>query len=66
MAAIVFEDRRAAKPNRYLVTPESGAAYYVTLTRADQPIVEGTALSADILNKLVSLAETGLLPASVE
>lgn len=65
MAAIVFEDRKAVKPNRYLVTPENGEAYYVTLERADEPIVEGTALSADILNKLVSLAETGLLPASV-
>jgi hypothetical protein len=66
MATIVFEDRRAAKPNRYRVTPETGTAYYVTLERADEPVVDGTAINAEILNKLVSLAENGVLAATVE
>ena len=66
MAAITFEDRRAAKPNRYRVVPENGEAYYVTLERADEPVVDGTALNAEMLNRLVSLAENGVLPATVE
>ena len=66
MATIVFVDRRAAKPNRYRVTPENGEAYYVTMERADEPVVDGTALNAEILNQLVSLAENGVLAATVE
>lgn len=66
MATIVFEDRRAAKPNRYLITPENGTAYYATLERADEPVVDGTAINAETLNKLVSLAENGVLAATVE
>ena len=66
MATITFEDRRATKPNRYRVFPENGEPYYVTLERADDPVVEGTALNAEILNQLVSLAENGVLTATVE
>jgi hypothetical protein len=66
MATITFEDRVSAKPNRYRVIPESGTPYYATLVRADEPLVEGTALNAEILNQLVSLAETGVLAATVE
>lgn len=66
MAAITFEDRRASKPNRYKVIPENGEAYYVTLERADEPVVDGTALNAKTLNQLVSLAENGVLAATVE
>jgi hypothetical protein len=60
MATIVFEDRKATKPNRYRVTPENGEAYYVTLERADEPEVVGTALNAEILNQLTLLAESNL------
>lgn len=66
MATITFADRRAAKPNRYRVTAENGDSYYVTLERADEPVVEGTAINAEILNRLVSLAENGVLAATVE
>lgn len=66
MATITFSDRIAAKPNRYRVTAENGEAYYVTLERADEPMVEGTALNAEIFNKLVSLAENRVLAATVE
>lgn len=66
MASIIFTDRKAAKPNRFLLTPPNGEAYYVTLERADEPVVDGTALNAEILNQLVSLAEKGALAASIE
>lgn len=66
MATIKFVDRKAAKPNRYLLTPEGGEAYYITLTRADEPIVEGTAINAEILNALAAYLETGVLAATVE
>ena len=66
MATITFEDRRAAKPNRYRITRENGETYYVTLERADEPVVDGTALNAEILNRLVSLAENGVMAATVE
>lgn len=41
-----MEDRIPANPGRVLVTPENGgAAYYATLTRADNPTQEGTPLN---------------------
>lgn len=51
---MAFQDRRANRPNRYKVIPDSGNAYYVTLERADEPTVLGTPLSADNLNRLYS------------
>lgn len=51
----IFKDRQAAQPNRYKVTPDDGSSpYYVTMERADYPIVEGTPLNAENLNSLVS------------
>lgn len=47
---MAFEDRKANRPNRYKVTPESGSAYYVTLERADEPTVLGTPINAETLN----------------
>ena len=52
--ATIFKDRQAAQPNRYKVTPENGEPYYVTLERADYPIVVGTPLNAENMNSLVS------------
>lgn len=50
----MFTDRKSARPNRYKVTPENGdAPYYVTLERADEPIVAGTPLNAATLNALL-------------
>lgn len=41
-----MKDRIPANPGRVLVTPENGgAAYYATLTRADNPTQEGTPLN---------------------
>lgn len=53
----LFKDRQPVYPNRYKITDESGSSYYVTLERADEATVEGTALNATMLNKL--LPETG-------
>ena len=50
----VFVDRKAAKPNRYKVTLESGETFYAVLERADEPIVEGTPLNAETLNDMLS------------
>lgn len=55
--AFSFKNRRANRPNRYKVTPDSGNAYYVTLERADEPTELGTPLDADTLNK--ALDKTG-------
>ena len=49
----MFVDRIAARPNRYKVTPDNGEPYYVTLERADDPLIEGTALNAAALNALM-------------
>lgn len=51
---MAFVDRQSARPGRYLVTPETGSPYYVTLTRADEPTVAGTPLNAATLNTLVT------------
>ena len=60
-----FIDRRAVKPNRFKVTPENGAAaYYVTMERADEVVVEGTPLNAATLNTIATSA--GVSPADVE
>lgn len=51
----MFVDRKPTLPNRYLVTPENGGApYYITLTRADEPTEEGTALNAETLNRFLT------------
>ena len=49
----MFVDRKSTRPNRYKITPENGEAYYVTIERADEPTVEGTALNAATLNALL-------------
>lgn len=41
-----FEDRISAYPGRYKMTDENGNVSYVTFSRADDPIVEGTPLNA--------------------
>lgn len=52
--SMVFEDRKSAYPNRYMLTDENGNSSYVILERADEPVVVGTALNAENLNKLAS------------
>lgn len=60
--SIKFVDRVSAYPNRYLVTPENGTPYYVTLERADEPTTVGTPLNAATLNQFVALADIQNLP----
>lgn len=51
----MFKDRKPTRPNRFLVTPENGGSpYYITLTRADEPTEEGTALNAEMLNRFIT------------
>jgi hypothetical protein len=50
--ATVFKDRQSTYPNRYKITLEDGTTAYVTLERADEPTVEGTPLTAAVLNQL--------------
>ena len=67
--AVIFEDRKSNRPNRYKVTPDAGSEYYVTLERADEPTVLGTPLIAENLNAFYSdlnkpsAAEIGAIPA---
>lgn len=45
-----FRDRVPTKPNRYRIIPEDGGIEsYVTIERADGPIVEGTPLNREAL-----------------
>lgn len=59
----VFVDRQSTKPRRYKVIPETGEPYYVVLERADDPLVDGTPLNAEILNNMLN---DTYIPASVE
>lgn len=52
--SITFVDRESTYPNRFLVTPESGDSYYLTLERADEPTVTGTPLNAETFNQLIA------------
>lgn len=56
-----MEDRVPQKPGRVLVTPEGGGEqFYATITRADEPLVEGTPLNANTLLRKVTAAKFGL------
>ena len=56
-----MQDRVPVNPGRVLVTPENGGeAYYATLTRADNPTQEGTALNKATLLKDATAALFGL------
>ena len=59
-----MNDRVPTNPGRVLITPENGAAaYYATMTRADNPTQEGTPLNKATLLKDATAAAFGL-PAS--
>ena len=56
-----MQDRVPVNPGRVLVTPENGsAAYYATMTRADNPTQEGTPLNKSSLLKDATAALFGL------
>lgn len=47
---ITFVDRKSTYPGRYKATKGDGTSEYLTLERADEPTVEGTPLTAAVLN----------------
>lgn len=47
-----FVDREPKYPNRVKIVPESGDPFYATVTRADEPVTEGTPLNAETFNQL--------------
>ena len=56
-----MQDRVPVNPGRVLITPENGgAAYYATMTRADNPTQEGTPLNKTTLLKDATAALYGL------
>lgn len=56
-----MKDRVPVNPGRVLITPENGsAAYYATMTRADNPTQEGTPLNKSSLLKDATAALFGL------
>lgn len=56
-----MKDRIPVNPGRVLITPENGAAaYYATMTRADNPTQEGTPLNKNSLLKDATAALFGL------
>ena len=55
-----MQDRVSANPGRVLITPESGDAYYATITRADNPSVEGTPINKNTLLKDATASLYGL------
>lgn len=56
-----MQDRVPVNPGRVLITPENGsAAYYATMTRADNPTQEGTPLNKSNLLKDTTAALFGL------
>lgn len=61
-----FVDRQAQDPNRVLITPESGTAFYAKVQRADNPIVEGTPLNAYRFNEMLAMIQSVDLETTVE
>lgn len=59
-----FQDRVPTYPNRYKVTKGDGTSEHITLERADEPIVVGTALNANTFNTLISEIEEELRSSS--
>lgn len=51
---MIFVDRKPTKPNRMLITPESGGdPYYATAVRADEPTEVGTPINAETVNNMI-------------
>lgn len=63
--ALTFVDRESTYPNRYLVTPDNGSAYYALLTRADEPVQPGTPLNADTFNQLIAELKAMIVSAGI-
>lgn len=64
---IDFVDRVPTYANRVRIVPESGAAYYATMERADSPVENGTPLNAETFNNMQAELHTridGSMPKS--
>lgn len=61
-----FVDRQPRYPNRVLISPESGEAFYATMERADEPLSVGTPLNAATFNELLAMVQSSALRATVE
>ena len=61
-----FTDRVPQKPGRVKITPEDGTAFYATMERADEPVIEGTPLNAKNFNEMVAMIQSVDLNTSVE
>lgn len=55
-----MQDRIPVNPGRVLISPENGAAYYATMTRADNATQEGTPLNKNSLLRDATAARFGL------
>ena len=64
--ALEFKDRVPQKPGRVKITPEEGSAFYATMERADDPIVDGTPLNAKNFNEMVAMIRSVDLETTVE
>ena len=64
--ALQFTDLVPQKPGRVKITPENGTAYYATMERADEALVEGTPLNAKNFNEMVAMIQSVDLDTSVE
>ena len=53
---MVFEDRVAKYPGRWIMVKSDGTSEVVTLVRNDEPTVEGTPINAATLNELSTVA----------
>lgn len=63
---IHFEDRQAKYPNRWTMKKSDGTSEVVTLIRNDEPIVEGTPMNAETLNRLSDVAGADVARAQAE
>lgn len=55
----IVQDRVPTEPGRMLVTPEDGSpAYYAYLTRADEPIKEGTPINKALFDDLQGFVDS--------
>lgn len=55
-----MQDRIPVNPGRVMISPENGAAYYATMTRADNATQEGTPLNKNSLLRDATAALFGL------
>lgn len=63
---MVFVDRKAKYPGRWIMKKSDGTSEVVTLVRNDEPEVEGTPMNAETLNTLSDVAGAEVARAAAE